>query len=449
MAKFTVEDKIRAARAYLAGQESKEELAKRYGVNARGLQQWVELYRHHGEDGLRKRYTNYTAEFKLDVLNFMKDTGASSLEAAAVFNIPSRTTVGKWKKAMDQSGTEALIPMKKGRPPMKNKPKKPTNPVMPKESLQEEVERLRMENAYFKKVECLSEGKGTLTTQLKAQVIYELRHDFKVVDLIKVAALPRSTYYYWIKHQERPDKYKEAKELISAIFHAHKGRYGHRNIHIELRKRGIQLDPKTVLKLMKTIGLTCRVRMKKYRSYRGSVGKVAPNVLGRDFSAEKPNQKWVTDVTEFALFGQKLYLSPVLDLFNSEIIAYTVQGRPTFDLVSTMLEQAFERLDSETELVLHSDLGWQYQMAKYQKALANRNITQSMSRKGNCLDNAVIENFFGILKTELLYLQEFESVEHFLQELDAYMVYYNQKRMKSKLKNMSPVDYRTHVQQAA
>lgn len=301
----------------------------------------------------------------------------------------------------------------------------------------------------FKKVECLSEGKGSVTTQLKAQVIYALRHEFKVVDLIQVASIPRSTYYYWIKHRERPDKYNEAKEAISTIFHEHKGRYGHRNIQIELEKRGIQLDPKTVLKLMNALGLTCRVRMKKYRSYRGNVGKVAPNVLSRDFMADKPNQKWVTDVTEFSLFGQKLYLSPVLDLFNSEIIAYTVQSRPTYDLVSTMLDQAFKRLDPGEELVLHSDQGWQYQMAKYQTALANRQITQSMSRKGNCLDNAVIENFFGILKTELLYLQEFESMEHFRQELDAYMVYYNQKRMKSKLKNMSPVEYRTHVEQAA
>lgn len=280
-------------------------------------------------------------------------------------------------------------------------------------------------------------------------MIHELRHEFKVVDLIQVAAIPRSTYYYWVKHRKRPDKYKEAKEAISVIFHAHKGRYGHRNIHIELGKQGIQLDPKTVLKLMNAIGLTCRVRMKKYRSYRGSVGKIAPNVLERDFSAEKPNQKWVTDVTEFALFGQKLYLSPVLDLFNSEIIAYTVQSRPTYDLVATMLDQAFERLGPEDELVLHSDQGWHYQMGTYQKALASRNITQSMSRKGNCLDNAVIENFFGILKTELLYLQEFESVDHFRQELEDYMAYYNEKRMKTKLKNMSPVDYRTHVQTAA
>jgi putative transposase len=280
-------------------------------------------------------------------------------------------------------------------------------------------------------------------------VIYALRHEFKVVDLIQVAAIPRSTYYYWIKHRERPDKYQAIKEAIADIYHEHKGRYGHRQIRKALAKQKIFLDPKTVLKLMGQLGIKCQVRMKKYRSYRGNAGKIAPNILERDFSAEKPNEKWVTDVTEFHLFGEKLYLSPVLDLFNSEIIAYTILRRPSYDLVSTMLDQAFERLKPGDEPVLHSDQGWHYQMAKYQKTLTSRRIIQSMSRKGNCLDNAVIENFFGILKTELLYLQEFESVDHFLQELDDYIIYYNEKRMKAKLKDMSPVEYRTHVLKVA
>ncbi|MCM3178773.1 IS3 family transposase, partial [Cytobacillus horneckiae] len=204
-----------------------------------------------------------------------------------------------------------------------------------------------------------------------------------------------------------------------------------------------------VLKLMNQMGIKCQVRMKKYKSYRGNIGKVAPNVLNRDFQANKPNQKWVTDVTEFSLFGYKLYLSPILDLFNSEVISYTVMYRSSFDLVGDMLEQALKVLNPGDKLILHSDQGWHYQMAKYQKTLKDRNITQSMSRKGNCLDNAVIENFFGILKTELLYLQEFESIEHFIQELHDYISYYNNIRMKKKLKDLSPVEYRAQVQQVA
>ena len=189
--------------------------------------------------------------------------------------------------------------------------------------------------------------------------------------------------------------------------------------------------------------------MKKYRSYKGKVGKTAPNILDRNFQAEKPNEKWVTDITEFKLFGEKLYLSPMLDLFNGEIVTYTIDSRPRYSLVSKMLEQACKRLTDKDKLLIHSDQGWHYQMSKYQHALKEKNITQSMSRKGNCYDNAVIENFFGILKSEFLYIQEFESVEHFKQELAKYIDYYNHKRIKTKLKGLSPVQYRTQTLQAA
>lgn len=139
----------------------------------------------------------------------------------------------------------------------------------------------------------------------------------------------------------------------------------------------------------------------------------------------------------------------MLDLFNGEIITYTIGSRPVYSLVSTMLNQAFERLTDKDELLIHSDQGWHYQMKQYAHALKERGITQSMSRKGNCYDNAVIENFFGIMKSELLYLKEFESIEHFKQELEKYINYYNNKRIKAKLKGMSPVQYRAHAQLVA
>jgi len=199
---------------------------------------------------------------------------------------------------------------------------------------------------------------------------------------------------------------------------------------------------------MKELGLKCLVRMKKYKSYKGTVGKIAPNILDRNFIAVAPNKKWVTDITEFKLFGEKLYLSPVLDLFNGEIITYTISSRPTHSLVSDMLENALERLPKDHQLLMHSDQGWHYQMKKFRKRLQSRGIVQSMSRKGNCFDNSVMENFFGIMKSEFLYLKEFENVEHFKKELEKYIEYYNTKRMKAKLK-MSPVQYRTHFTQVA
>jgi transposase InsO family protein len=237
--------------------------------------------------------------------------------------------------------------------------------------------------------------------------------------------------------------------MISTIYHDHKGRYGYRRITLELRNQGFLINHKTVQRLMKELGLKSLVRMKKYRSYKGNMGKIATNILQRDFVATKPNEKWVTDVTEFHLFGEKLYLSPVLDLYNGEIIAYNIQSRPTYELVSKMLDKAVTCLSEGDAPVLHSDQGWHYQMKQYSYALKQHGITQSMSRKGNCLDNAVMENFFGLLKSELLYIQEFESMVHFNRELELYIEYYNHKRIKGKLKGLSPVQYRIQSSIAA
>ena len=275
--------------------------------------------------------------------------------------------------------------------------------------------------------------------------IQELRLEYPLTMLLEIAQLPRATFYYHLKQSAKPDKYKSAKEEITAIYHENKGRYGYRRVTSELRKQNIPLNHKTVQRLMKEMGIVCRVRMKKYRSYKGEVGKVAPNLLGRDFHADKPNQKWVTDVTEFHLFGEKLYLSPILDLHSRDIGSYVISERPVLSMVTTMLEKAFTKLSGEETLLLHSDQGWQYQHKHYQRMLQDRGIQQSMSNKGNCLDNAVMENFFGLLKSELLYLQDFESMDHFKQELVEYLDYYNNRRIKAKLKGLPPV---LHRQQA-
>ncbi len=266
--------------------------------------------------------------------------------------------------------------------------------------------------------------------------------------LVKLADIPRSTYYDLVKRMNRIDPDGDLKAEIKSIYEEHEGRYGYRRIRDELANRGQKVNHKKVQRIMKELGLKCLVRMKKYKSYKGTVGKIAPNHLDRQFTADAPNQKWVTDITEFKLFGEKLYLSPILDLFNGEIITYTIGLRPTYSLVSGMLENALEGLPEEHNLLMHSDQGWHYQMKQYRHALQERGIKQSMSRKGNCYDNSVMENFFGIMKSELLYYKDFESIEHFKQELEKYMEYYNTKRMKAKLK-MSPVQYRTHFEQAA
>ena len=273
-------------------------------------------------------------------------------------------------------------------------------------------------------------------------MIWELRHKHKISLLIEVSGLPRSTYYYYAKCKTTSDKYSEIKEQITNIFTENKGRYGYRRITSELHNRGYVINHKTVQRLMKQLGIVCRVRMKKYKSYKGEVGKVAPNLLEQDFKATAPNQKWVTDVTEFSLFGQKIYLSPILDLCSSDVISYTISERPVLSMTINMLEQAFDQIEDGTNLILHSDQGWQYQHRHYQQMLKVKGVRQSMSRKGNCLDNAVMENFFGLLKSELLYLQEFDSLEHFKAELIEYLDYYNNRRIKAKLKGLPPAVHR-------
>lgn len=261
--------------------------------------------------------------------------------------------------------------------------------------------------------------------------------------MLDVAKLKRSTYYYHLKNVDKADKYLEIKSEIKRIYSECKGRYGYRRITLELNRNGTIINHKTVSKLMKQLNITCMVRAKKYKSYKGTIGKIAPNLLNREFTATKANQKWVTDITEFSLFGRKVYLSPILDLYNREIISYTISDRPVFKQVMDMLDNAFEKQNTLDGLTLHSDQGWQYQMKRYQWRLKENGIIQSMSRKGNCLDNSVIENFFGLLKSELFYLQEFDSIEHFKQELVKYIHWYNTKRIKSNLKGLSPVQYRT------
>ncbi|EBN1928326.1 IS3 family transposase, partial [Salmonella enterica] len=256
--------------------------------------------------------------------------------------------------------------------------------------------------------------------------------------------MARSTWYYHQSIRQRPDKNAEIKCKISQIYHQHHGCYGYRRITAVLNREHGCVNHKAVQRLMSEQSLKAVVRVKKYRSWKGEQGKIAPNVLQRNFRATRPNEKWVTDVTEFAVAGQKLYLSPVIDLFNGEVISHVMSERPLMNMVSTMLEKALTTLNPGERPVLHSDQGWQYQMKCWQAQLKAHGLTQSMSRRGNCLDNAVAESFFGTLKSECFYLKKFGSIRELRQAVDKYIHYYNHERIKVKLKGKrSPYPYST------
>jgi putative transposase len=270
-----------------------------------------------------------------------------------------------------------------------------------------------------------------------------------VVALLKVVGLSRSTFYAWDTARKVPDKYARAKELIKQIYDEHCGRYGYRRIKYALRSYGVDLHENTVLRLMGLLNLKSVQRAKRYKSYKGELGVVAPNILQRDFSASAPNEKWVTDVTEFKVGDDKLYLSPIKDLFNGEIVAYEMGSRPTLDLVTAMLKKALARIGSGQQPTLHSDQGWQYQMSAYRKMLSDRNLVQSMSRKGNCLDNASMESFFAVLKTECFHKQKFADIAALKVTIHEYVRYYNTVRISTRLGGLTPVQYRVKHAQVA
>lgn len=272
-----------------------------------------------------------------------------------------------------------------------------------------------------------------------------LRPRFPLPGLLTLAGLARSTFYYQRAALQLPDKHASLKEQIQTVYAQEKGLYGYRRITAVLRQLGVTVNHKVVQRLMGVLKLKSLVRPKKYRAYKGLVGTLARNLLERNFSAQRPNQKWVTDVTEFKVAQQKLYLSPVMDLYNGEVVAYQMDTRPCFAMVTTMLDKAFERLPHKPRLVIHSDQGWHYQQAQYRQKLRDRGIKQSMSRKGNCLDNAAMESFFGTLKSEFFYLKTFGSVEELKAGVDDYIRYYNHDRIKMKLGGLSPVAYRTQL----
>ena len=261
--------------------------------------------------------------------------------------------------------------------------------------------------------------------------------------LLNVAGLPRSTYYYYTKKQKEPEKYVELKEEICSIAAENKGRYGYRRVTQELRNRGFHYNHKLVMKLMKQLGLSSKVRVKKYRSYKGEVGKIAPNLLERNFYAEKPNQKWVTDVTEFKWYEgievHKLYLSAILDLCDRRIVSYVLSEHNDNPLVYKTFDKAV-KTNPDAHPLFHSDRGFQYTSRAFHYKLVQAGMTQSMSRVAHCIDNGPMEGFWGILKRERYYGRRFTSKQELVQMIEQYIRYYNTKRVQRNLGVLTPME---------
>ncbi|QSX15286.1 IS3 family transposase [Glaesserella parasuis] len=438
MTKYSQSFKQKVIEFYLQNNRIRSLTRQHFHLPKTTLDRWINKYNHNGINGLvaLDKLPKYSFEFKLDVVQAVKSGQFSAEGAGFYFGIYHSSSISRWLQAFDKQGINGLLPKTKGRSSMKPKyPKMPPPPKTEEERLRYRILELEAENAILKK---LQEPQPSKNAE-KASTVKSLRKQFPLEILLQLLGLKRSTFFYHLAEKE--DKNAAIEQEVIKIYHKNDGNYGYRRITLELRKIWL-INHKKVQRLLQQLGLKGKNKRKKYHSYRGEVGKIADNLLKQNFHTTAPNQKWVTDVSEFKCAEGKLYLSPIKDLFNGEIIAYDVARNPSFEQISRMIKRAVARLDGATS-ILHSDQGWQYQIVSYQSILKQSGIVQSMSRKGNCLDNSAMESFFGRLKTECYFGKRFETFEQLEQAIHEYIHYYNHERIQVRLKGLSPVEYRT------
>lgn len=271
-----------------------------------------------------------------------------------------------------------------------------------------------------------------------------MKKDHSLALLLDIAKLPRSTYYYWQLKFEDPS-YTDLDPRLALVadeFDHHHGVYGYRRIRYELRDKGHHFSRKTVYHLLKAAGRRCKSRVKRYSSFRGTPGQVAPNIVARRFDRNQANHLWLTDVTMFQAAGRRVYLSAIKDVFNGEIVGHSVATSPTVRFVMRSLDNALATRTFGADLIIHSDQGLQYQHKKFVHRLKQAGITQSMSRRGNCLDNAPVESFFGHMKDDMYRGRVFSSVNELEHEINDYIRWYNYQRRQERLGGVSPIEYR-------
>ncbi|MBT9641016.1 IS3 family transposase [Roseburia hominis] len=470
MAKYSFEFKKKVVLEYINGKGGTQYLSTKYGLGSNSqLRKWLAAYKEFGDEGLKRsrKKENYSFEKKLSVVELYLSSEISYQDLALQEGITNPSMIVNWVNRFRVAGPDALRPRKKGRKKTLNTSDDNTQNKPVEESsvdtsaehvkeLEDELLKLRIENAFLKELRRLRlEDEAKMRERQESSVASEDK--FKLKDLLSYTGMPKATYMYWQKRFDRKNPDQEIEEKMLEIRKEHKD-YGYRRILGELRNQGYSINKKKVQRIVQKLGLQVMSytrKSRKYSSYRGKIGTVAPNRIRRRFDTHIPHQKITTDTSEFKYYEidekghmtmHKLYLDPFMDMCNGEILSYGIDQKPSAKNVMDALDKAIKiTADCPYRRTFHSDQGWAYQMKVYSHRLKKERIFQSMSRKGNCLDNSVMENFFGLLKQEIYYGVVYYSYEELKSEIERFIKYYNEKRIKEKLGWMSPVQYRLHL----
>ena len=442
-------------------------LSQKYGMDASKIRYMCRLIDKHGLDAIRHKFTKHSPAYKLAAINRVLEDGESIESVAVDLGLATDSILRQWIKSYIENGYN-VVTKKKGRPSTRDKGKEDTRGAGEGER---RTSRATVEEDYrgriIKKTSSLSSRGRKEEKEQLTKAVTELRQELNCsLDFIletinsndSLPSLPRSDYYYWKNRIDPDTKNSDLMDAITTIYTDNHKRYGYRRITLQLKNEGWSVNHKTVKRLMsklKLYGITPRA---KYKSYKGDFNGTVDNKLLykkvdtkrhrteyiRDFSTTDVNEKWTTDISEFHIAAGKLYLSPILDMHNREIVSYNISRSPSYVQIKDMLNKAFNKYDDLSNLIFHSDQGWQYQMHHYHKVLKEKGISQSMSRKGNCLDNSPMENFFFFFFFEMFYGHEFEfeTLEQLQKAMEEYIDYYNNERIQVKLKELTPCQAR-------
>ena len=358
-----------------------------------------------------------------------------------------RPTLYNWKNQL--LGREAPASMKR----KNNSPPATARAELERqlEALQREIRQLQLERDLLNKAnELLKKGLGVdlqlLSNREKTLLIDALRELYALPELLAQLGLARSSYFYHRARTSAEDKYLSVRQSITDIFESNHCCYGYRRLQASLIKRDVAISEKVVQRLMKQEGLVvAKPKRRRYASYLGEISPAPENIINRDFQAGAPNEKWLTDITEFQIPAGKVYLSPIIDCFDGMVVSWSIGTSPDAELVNTMLDAAIETVAQTNDRpVVHSDRGGHYRWPGWLSRMSEAKLIRSMSRKACSPDNAACEGFFGRLKTELFYPRDWQTttVEQFIEAVDSYIRWYNEKRIKISLGSLSPLEYR-------